>query len=84
MLTGTVFACRVPQSLFHPCTAYLQYLQKQKGNLRHEKEKFDAMIKENSEKIKMNKQLPYLVGNVVEVLCSLSPSAPRPTFTRRV
>jgi ATP-dependent 26S proteasome regulatory subunit len=24
-------------------------------------------IKENKEKIKMNKQLPYLVGNVVEV-----------------
>eukprot|EP00038_Savillea_parva_P007394 m.169879 g.169879 ORF g.169879 m.169879 type:complete len:428 (+) comp13157_c0_seq1:101-1384(+) len=45
-----------------------KYLQKQKGNLRHEKEKFDALIKENSEKIKMNKQLPYLVGNVVELL----------------
>eukprot|EP00035_Acanthoeca_spectabilis_P035130 m.32667 g.32667 ORF g.32667 m.32667 type:complete len:428 (+) comp7073_c0_seq1:22-1305(+) len=45
-----------------------KYLQKQKGNFRHEKEKFDAMIKENSEKIKMNKQLPYLVGNVVELL----------------
>lgn len=25
-------------------------------------------IKDNKEKIKMNKQLPYLVGNVVEVL----------------
>jgi ATP-dependent 26S proteasome regulatory subunit len=25
-------------------------------------------IKENQEKIKLNKQLPYLVGNVVEVL----------------
>jgi ATP-dependent 26S proteasome regulatory subunit len=24
-------------------------------------------IKENQEKIKLNKQLPYLVGNVVEV-----------------
>lgn len=28
-------------------------------------------IKENKEKIKLNKQLPYLVGNVVEVRCSL-------------
>ena len=25
-------------------------------------------MKENLEKIKMNKQLPYLVGNVVEIL----------------
>ena len=25
-------------------------------------------VKENMEKIKMNKQLPYLVGNVVEIL----------------
>lgn len=25
-------------------------------------------IKENQEKIKLNKQLPYLVGNIVEVL----------------
>ena len=25
-------------------------------------------LKENQEKIKMNKQLPYLVGNVIEVL----------------
>ena len=25
-------------------------------------------IKENQEKIKLNKQLPYLVGNVVEIL----------------
>jgi|TARA_B110000977_G_scaffold199994_2_gene289054 26S proteasome regulatory subunit T5 len=25
-------------------------------------------VKENVEKIKMNKQLPYLVGNVVEIL----------------
>jgi ATP-dependent 26S proteasome regulatory subunit len=29
-------------------------------------------IKENQEKIKLNKQLPYLVGNVVEVLNFLS------------
>jgi 26S proteasome regulatory subunit T5 len=29
-------------------------------------------IKENQEKIKLNKQLPYLVGNVVEVLIFLA------------
>jgi 26S proteasome regulatory subunit T5 len=33
---------------------------------------FDEKIKENNEKIKMNRQLPYLVGNVVEVL-TMSP-----------
>ena len=27
-----------------------------------------AQIKENKDKIKLNNQLPYLVGNVVEVL----------------
>ena len=34
-------------------------------------------VKENMEKIKMNKQLPYLVGNVVEIL-DLKPEARRP------
>ena len=33
-------------------------------DLQSDKEK----VKENMEKIKMNKQLPYLVGNVVEIL----------------
>jgi hypothetical protein len=36
-------------------------------------ESFKEKIKENQEKIKLNKQLPYLVGNIVEVwvtLCS--------------
>ena len=33
-------------------------------DLQGEKEK----VKENMEKIKLNKQLPYLVGNVVEIL----------------
>ena len=33
-------------------------------DLQGDKEK----VKENVEKIKMNKQLPYLVGNVVEIL----------------
>jgi 26S proteasome regulatory subunit T5 len=30
-------------------------------------ESFKEKIKENQEKIKLNKQLPYLVGNIVEV-----------------
>lgn len=37
----------------------------QRNNL--ELESFKEKIKENQEKIKLNKQLPYLVGNIVEV-----------------
>lgn len=35
--------------------------------LTHESKTLEAKIKENAEKIKMNKQLPYLVSNVIEV-----------------
>ncbi|KAJ6793127.1 26S protease regulatory subunit 6A-like protein [Iris pallida] len=38
----------------------------QRANLEHES--FKEKIKENQEKIKLNKQLPYLVGNIVEIL----------------
>ncbi|CAM0942751.1 unnamed protein product [Alopecurus aequalis] len=38
----------------------------QRNNL--ELENFKDKIKENQEKIKLNKQLPYLVGNIVEIL----------------
>nr|CCA14036.1 26S protease regulatory subunit 6AA putative [Albugo laibachii Nc14] len=34
----------------------------------HESNSQRKRIKENNEKVKMNKQLPYLVGNVVEIL----------------
>ena len=40
--------------------------------LGHEKTAMDEKIKENKEKIKLNKQLPYLVGSVVEVTFFLS------------
>lgn len=33
---------------------------------------YKEKIKENQEKIKLNKQLPYLVGNIVEVILSFS------------
>ena len=35
--------------------------------MNHERSKMMEQIKDNTEKIKNNKQLPYLVGNVVEV-----------------
>jgi 26S proteasome regulatory subunit T5 len=36
--------------------------------LQHEQSTLKERIKENQDKIKLNKQLPYLVGNVVELL----------------
>ena len=36
--------------------------------LQHETAGQKESIKENKEKIKLNKQLPYLVGNIVEIL----------------
>mmetsp|Transcript_27010 Transcript_27010/g.87470 ORF Transcript_27010/g.87470 Transcript_27010/m.87470 type:complete len:96 (-) Transcript_27010:1852-2139(-) len=36
--------------------------------IKHESESQKERIKENQDKIKLNKQLPYLVGNIVEVL----------------
>lgn len=35
--------------------------------INHESNSQRERIKENNEKVKLNKQLPYLVGNVVEV-----------------
>jgi 26S proteasome regulatory subunit T5 len=35
--------------------------------LSHEQAGVKERIKENQEKIKLNRQLPYLVGNIVEV-----------------
>lgn len=40
--------------------------------LQHEQAAMKERIKDNKEKIKMNKQLPYLVGNVVEVSLMLT------------
>ncbi|XP_021803588.1 26S proteasome regulatory subunit 6A homolog [Prunus avium] len=42
----------------------------QRTNL--ELDSYKEKIKENQEKIKLNKQLPYLVGNIVEVRISFS------------
>lgn len=60
--------------------------------LDREKKVHEARLKDNGEKIKLNKQLPYLVSNIVEVgyhpfpslfmmplavaLCARAPSAP--------
>lgn len=43
-------------------------------SLEYELKQHQELIKDNNEKIKMNKQLPYLVSNVIEVL-DLEPEA---------
>jgi ATP-dependent 26S proteasome regulatory subunit len=44
-----------------------QVMKSETVRLQHEQAAMKERIKDNKEKIKMNKQLPYLVGNVVEV-----------------
>jgi 26S proteasome regulatory subunit T5 len=48
--------------------AEVKVLKSEGQRLQHEKAHMNEKIKENAEKIKLNKQLPYLVGNVVEIL----------------
>ena len=38
----------------------------------HEQNALKERIKENNEKIELNEQLPYLVGNIVEVFIAKS------------
>lgn len=40
----------------------------QTGKLTHDTKKVDEALKDNKTKIKQNKQLPWLVSNVVEIL----------------
>ncbi len=45
----------------------IQIIRHEQNRLHHEQQALKERIKENVEKIKLNKQLPYLVANVVEV-----------------
>lgn len=66
---------------------HLQVMKSETLRLQHEQSVMKEKIRDNGEKIKQNKVLPYLVGNVVEVilsrsvltfsLSSLSPPDPR-------
>ena len=46
----------------------IKVLRNENSRLLHEQQTQKEKIKENAEKIKLNKQLPYLVANVVELL----------------
>eukprot|EP00743_Colponemidia_sp_Colp-15_P000215 GILK01000249.1.p1 GENE.GILK01000249.1~~GILK01000249.1.p1 ORF type:complete len:454 (-),score=98.84 GILK01000249.1:101-1402(-) len=46
----------------------IKYMKSEATRMSHEITSQKERINENNEKIKLNKQLPYLVGNVVEIL----------------
>lgn len=48
--------------------AEVKVLRSEGQRLTHEKNRMIDKIKENTDKVKLNKQLPYLVGNIVEIL----------------
>ena len=45
----------------------IRALNTESSRLDHERKVNEARLKENVEKIKLNKQLPYLISNVIEV-----------------
>lgn len=46
----------------------IKVMRSEFSRLQHEQNAMNDKIKDNKEKIEMNKQLPYLVGNVVEIM----------------
>ncbi|EKX49880.1 26S proteasome regulatory complex, ATPase RPT5 [Guillardia theta CCMP2712] len=46
----------------------IKAMKSEETRLKHEQSSTNERIKENTDKIKLNKQLPYLVGNIVEIL----------------
>lgn len=46
----------------------IRVMKSEVQRISHESRAQKERIRENMEKVKMNKQLPYLVGNVIEVL----------------
>eukprot|EP00960_Hanusia_phi_P021698 643020-Hanusia_phi.AAC.1 len=46
----------------------IKAMKAEETRLKHEQNSTNERIKENTDKIKLNKQLPYLVGNIVEIL----------------
>jgi 26S proteasome regulatory subunit T5 len=45
----------------------IRIMRTEVSRIQHEQKTVGKRIKENQEKVKLNKQLPYLVGHVVEV-----------------
>jgi hypothetical protein len=51
----------------------ISFMVRESDRYRNEMRGLEAKAKENKEKIKLNKVLPYLVANVVEVRCGALP-----------
>ena len=45
----------------------LKFLRNESARLRHEQSSLEEQAKSNFDKVKQNKKLPYLIGNIVEV-----------------
>jgi len=54
-------------SALHYCAVWIQIMRSEVMRISHELQAQKDKIKENTEKIKVNKTLPYLVSNVIEV-----------------
>jgi 26S proteasome regulatory subunit T5 len=46
----------------------IRVMKSECSRLEHENRNIKGRVDENKEKIKLNKQLPYLVSNVIEIL----------------
>eukprot|EP01038_Epipyxis_sp_PR26KG_P016345 gene16345-22270_t len=46
----------------------IRIMKSDMGSIKHETQQQKSHIKDNKEKIKLNKQLPYLVANVIEIV----------------
>mmetsp|Transcript_15961 Transcript_15961/g.48742 ORF Transcript_15961/g.48742 Transcript_15961/m.48742 type:complete len:466 (-) Transcript_15961:186-1583(-) len=64
----TLIPATNPNSTPCPNPKDIRVMRSEINRINHEKASQEARIKDNAEKIKLNKQLPYLVGTVVEVL----------------
>jgi 26S proteasome regulatory subunit T5 len=58
------FPDTIPTDLFKPS----QMMKQEQLRLMHEQNTMMEQVADNTQKIKQNKVLPYLVGNVVEIL----------------
>lgn len=62
---------KTPVCVFSTYIYYVQVMRSETLRLQHEQSVMKEKIRDNGEKIKQNKVLPYLVGNIVEVRSNL-------------
>lgn len=62
------FVIRMKSCSFDSDDLFVQIMKNDIVRISHESQTMRERIKENKEKIKVNKTLPYLVSNVIEVI----------------